>query len=74
MVGGFVQEEKIGFLDEEASEMGAHNPAPAEGAGFAIEIGVAKGKTAENLFGAGFELPTSEFGESIDCFVVFRIF
>ena len=74
MVGGFVEEEKIGFLDEEASEMGAHNPAPAEGAGFAIEIGVAKSEAAENLFGAGFELPTPEFGEGINGFVIFRIF
>ena len=74
MVGGFVEEEKIGFLHEEASEMGAHNPAPAEGAGFAIEIGIAKSETAENLFGAGFELPSPEFGEGIDGFVVFRIF
>jgi hypothetical protein len=74
MVGGFVEEEKIGFLDEEASEMGAHNPAPAEGAGFAIEIGVAKSKAAEDLFGAGLELPSSEFGEGVDGFVVFWIF
>ncbi len=74
MVGGFVQKEKIGFLDEEASEMGAHNPAPAEGSCFTIEIGIAKGKTAENLFGAGFELPTPEFGEGVDGFVVLRIF
>ena len=74
MVGGFVEEKKIGFLDEEASEMGAHNPAPAEGAGFAIEIGVAKSKAAEDLFGAGFELPSSKLGEGINGFVVFRIF
>ena len=74
MVGGFVQEEKIGFLDEEASEMGAHNPAPAEGAGFAIEVGIAKSEAAEDLFGAGFELPSSQFGEGIDGFVIFRIF
>ena len=74
MVGGFVEQKKVGFLDEEASKMGAHNPAPAEGACFAIEIGVAKGEAAENLFGAGFELPTPEFGEGIDGLVVFRIF
>ena len=54
--------------------MGAHDPAPAEGAGFAIEISVAKGKTAENLFGTGFELPASELGEGINSFVVLRIF
>ena len=74
MVGGFVEEKKIGFLDEEASEMGAHNPAPAEGAGFAIEIGITKSKAAENLFGAGFELPSSKLGEGVDGFVVFWIF
>ncbi len=74
MIGGFVEEEKIGFLDEEPGEVGAHNPAPAEGAGFAIEIGVAKSKAAEDLFGAGFELPSSKLGEGINGFVVFRIF
>lgn len=54
--------------------MGAHNPAPAEGAGFAIEVGIAKSEAAEDLFGAGFELPSSQFGEGIDGFVIFRIF
>ena len=73
MVGGFVEEKKIGFLDKKAGEVSAHDPAPAEGAGFAIEIGVAKSEAAENLFSAGFELPTPEFGEGIDGFVVFRI-
>ena len=74
MVGGFVEKKKIGFLDKESGEVGSHNPAPTEGAGFTIEVGVAKGKTAENLFGAGFELPSSQFGEGIDGFVIFRIF
>ncbi len=74
MVGGFVEKKKIGFLDKEAGEVGSHNPAPTEGACFTIEVGVAKGKTAENLFGAGFELPSSQFGEGIDGFVIFRIF
>ena len=74
MVGGFVEEEKIGFLNEEAGEVGAHDPAPAEGAGFAIKIGVAKSEAAENLFGAGFELPSSKLGEGIDGFVIFWIF
>ena len=74
MVGGFVEEEKIRFLDKEAGEVGAHNPAPTEGACFTIEIGIAKGKTAEDLFGAGLELPSSQFGEGINGFVIFWIF
>ncbi len=74
MVGGFVEKEKIGFLDKEAGEVGAHDPAPAEGAGFAIEIGIAKSEAAEDLFGARFELPSSELGEGINGFVIFRIF
>ena len=74
MVGGFVEEEKIGFLDKEAGEVGAHNPAPTEGACFTIEIGIAKSEATEDLFGTGFELPSSELGEGINGFVVFRIF
>ena len=74
MVGGFVKEEKIGFLDEKAGEVGAHDPAPAQGAGFTIEIGIAKSKTTENLLGTRFELPSSELGKGINGFVIFRIF
>lgn len=74
VIGGFVEEEKIGFLDEEASEMGAHDPAPTEGFGLAMKVSVAKSEAAQNLFGAGLELPAAELGEGVDGLVVLRVF
>jgi hypothetical protein len=57
MVCGFVQKKEIGLLDEKAGKVGSHDPASAEGFGFAVEIGVAEGEATEDLFGAGLELP-----------------
>jgi hypothetical protein len=57
VVGRLVEKKEIGFLDEKAGEVGSHNPAAAEGFGFSVKVGVAKGEAAEDLFGAGFELP-----------------
>ena len=57
MVCGFVQKKEIGLLDEKAGKVGSHDPASAEGFGFAVEIGVAEGEATEDLFGARLELP-----------------
>jgi len=46
MVCGFVQKKEIGLLDEKAGKVGSHNPAAAEGFGFAVEVGVAEGEAA----------------------------
>jgi hypothetical protein len=73
-IRGFVEQKKIGFLHQEASEMGSHDPAAAEGFGLAVEIRIPEGEAAQNLFGAGFELPTAQFGEGVERFVVFRVF
>lgn len=59
MVGGFVQQEKIGFLNEEAGEVRAHDPTATEGFGFAVEVRVAEGEAAQNLFSPGFKLPSA---------------
>ena len=74
MVGGFVQQEEIGFLNEEAGEVCTHDPTATEGFGFTVKIGVAEGETAKNLFGPGFELPSAQFRESIEGFVVLGVF
>ena len=54
--------------------MGAHDPTAAEGFGFAGEVGIPKSEAAENLFGAGFELPAAEFGEGVDGLVILGVF
>ena len=74
MVGRFVQKKEIGLLHEEAGEVGAHDPTAAEGFGFAGEVGIPKSEAAENLFGAGFELPAAEFGEGVDGLVILGVF
>ena len=74
VVRGFVEQKKIGFLHQEAGEMGSHDPAAAEGFGLAVEIRIPEGEAAQNLFGAGFELPSAQFGEGVERFVVLRVF
>ncbi len=74
MVGRLVEKKKVRFLDEKSGEVGSHDPASAEGFGFAVEIGIPKGEAAKDLFGAGFELPAPEFGEGVEGFVIFGIF
>ena len=50
--------------------MGAHDPAAAHGAGFAVEVAVAEGEAAEDAFGFGFEGVAAEFVEAGEGFVV----
>ncbi len=74
VVGGFVEEEEVGLLDEEAGEVGAHDPAAGEGAGGAVEVGVAEGEAFEDAAGFWFDFPAAVFvgvhgGEFEDGFV-----
>ncbi|MFM1945088.1 MAG: hypothetical protein RI897_4070 [Verrucomicrobiota bacterium] len=61
VVGGFVEEEEVGFDDEESGEVCAHDPATAHGLGFASEVGVFEAEPAEEVFGFGFGLGIVEF-------------
>ena len=74
VVGRLVEKKEVRFLDEKSGEVGSHDPASAQGFGFAVEIGIAEGKAAEDLFGSGFELPSTEFGEGVEGLVIFGVF
>lgn len=56
VVGGFVEEEEVGFDDQQSGEVGAHDPAAAEVFGGPIEVGFLEAETGEEFFGLGFDL------------------
>ena len=75
VVGRLIKHEKIGFHDEQAGEVGAHDPSAAHGAGGDVEVGLAEGEAGENAFGFGFEVVTVVLDEGGDGFVMFgRVF
>jgi len=65
VVGWFVEQEEIGLLRQQASEMGAHDPAAAHFAGGTVEVLFAEAEAGEDLFGFGFETVAAEFVEAI---------
>ena len=72
MVRGFVEQEQLRLLHQQAREMGAHHPAAAKRLRRPIEIRFAKGEARENALGFGLELPAAMFVKSMQRFVVFR--
>ena len=71
VVGRFVEDEEVGFLGEEAGEVGAHDPAAAEFGGAAVEVAVAKAEAVEHLLGLGLDGGAVEFIEARAGFVGF---
>ena len=63
VVGRFVEHEEVGLHDEEAGEVGAHDPATAHGARGTVVVGVAEGEAGENAFGFGLEVVAVELDE-----------
>ncbi len=61
MVRRLVEQEEVGFHDEQARQPGAHDPAAAHFPGLAAEIGVAIAEAAEHFLGPGFHLGIVEF-------------
>src|SRR6185369_12736959 len=64
VVRGLVEHQKIGLVDEQASEVSAHDPPAAEFARRPIKIRFAKTETGQNLLGFRFDLISSEIGKS----------
>ena len=72
MVGGFVEQQQVGFLHEQSGQVRAHHPAAAQGTRRPLEIGFAKGESLEDLFGARLELPAVVVRKHLKRGVVFR--
>jgi len=64
VVGRLVQHEEVGLHDEKAGEVGAHDPAAAEGAGGHVVVPGAEGEAGEDALGLGFELVAFELDEA----------
>ena len=60
VVGRFVEHEEVGLHHEEAREVGAHDPAAAEFARGAVEVGATVAQTGEHAFGLCIDLRVGE--------------
>ena len=60
VVGGFVEHEEVGLHHEEASEVGAHDPATAEFACGSIEVGATVAEAGEHALGFCVDLRVGE--------------
>ncbi len=60
MIGRLVEHEQIGLHDEQAGQMGAHDPAAAEFAGGLGEMFLAVAEAGEHALGLGVDLRVGE--------------
>ena len=67
VVGWLVEHEEVRLHDEEAREMGAHDPAAGVFAGRFVEVIGFKAEAVEDFFRLGLELVSVESGELVLC-------
>ena len=73
MVRRFIQHQEIGLHDEEAGEVGPHDPAATEGACRFVHIAIAKGESAQDALGLHLQGVSIQFGKAGQGLVMHRV-
>ena len=73
MVRRFVEQKEIGLHHEQPREMSAHDPAAAQGARRAIEIGFAKSESGEDPFRFWLEFPAAVLVKNMERIVISHV-
>ena len=68
MIGRFVEHQEVGFHDQQACQVGPHDPTSAQGAGGLVEVLRMEGQAGKHFFGLGLEGEPVEFGKSFEGF------
>ena len=67
VVGWFVQQQQIRFLDEQPRQVSAHDPTAAQRACGPFKIRVTEGETFQNLFGTSLDTPAVFIRKNFQC-------